>query len=640
MVVRYYQFMSYNMQEFPKYLHTAGKITVLTSLIGVAVFAVIFLLNVGEEKLQQAVAQVATTSITVLNVPPDWTVDAQELSESSTSTPTNSGDVVTWIATGTDSNSAPYFLLVCDTANVPTANAAAGPGSLGTAPPSCSPTSTVQWAVSASTTSGTQASAATTTLEAFAESNVWYAWICDDDPVNPRCNAASKQGTATTASPFNVNHRPSFTAYSDDSGKLPGETVTFTATSTDTDSVDVADTMQLHVCSTASFSATSSTCNATTLATSTFATLGAGTPTLLTATYTIPIPMRDTNYGAYGYVVDVHGHHASGGQQGVDSVLTVSNATPYVLGGDITLNGGADMTLTVEAAETTGFELYFDVTDDNSCDDASGNDEVIGYEVSVFRSTIGTTSCDTAGEYDANNCYTSTVATTTWNLACTASSTSCTFGVDGTDRTQRFDCTFPLWYIADPTDGGATNTVHYATDWSAAVAGVDDDFATGTLATSSIRQELSSFLALALDTATIPFGALEPGDRTDPLLATTTIRAVGNVGLDELLSGQSMCGTYTSAVTCPNSASSTINDNFQVFATSSVTYGNASSSGFVLSSTTPVELEIDIRKSTSTVTQQTGVTFWGIEVPISITLSGAYTGENTFTAKTAEPADW
>jgi len=627
------------MQEFPKYLHTAGKITVLTSLIGVVVFAVVFLLNIGAQEFQHVEAQIATTSITVLNTPPAWTVDAQEETESSTSTPTNSGTSTTWIATATDSNAAPYFLLICSTSNAATATAAAGPAFLGTAPPTCN--GGTQWAVSASTTSGTQATAATTTEESWAESNDWFAFVCDDDPVNPRCNSTVKQGTATTASPFNVNHRPTFSAYSDDSGKLPGEVVTFTATSTDNDSVDVADTMQLHVCSTASFSATNTSCNALTLATSSFATLGAGVDTLLTATYTITIPTRDTNYGAFGYVVDVHGHLASGGQQGTDSVLTVSNALPTVSGSDITLNNGADMTLTQEAAETTGFELYFNVTDNNSCDAVGGTnyDEITGYEVSVFRSTVGSSSCAVAGDYDANNCYTSTVATTTWDLACTASTTSCTHDVDSTDRTLRYDCTFPLWYIADPTDGGATNTVHFATDWSAAVSGVDE-VATGTMATSSIRQEVVSFMALALDTATIPFSDLEPGNRTDPLLATTTVRAVGNVGLDELLSGEAMCGTYTSAVTCPNSASSTINENYLVFATSSVSYGNATSSGFTLSSTTYKELEVNIEKSTSTVTQKSGVTYWGIEVPVAITLSGLYTGENTFIGKTAEPADW
>lgn len=626
--------MSYNMQELPKYLHTAGKITVLTSLVGVVVFAVAFLLNVGAQELQKVEAQgVATTTITVLNTPPEWTVDAEEESESSTTTPTNSGDEVAWVATGTDSNGAPYFLLICDTANLPTPNAAADISSLGTAPPDCSATSTVQWAVSTSTLSGLQARAATTTLESFAESNDWYAWICDDDPVNPRCNAIAKQGTSTTASPFNVNHRPLFTLFTDDSPKLPGEVVTFYSTSSDTDTVDASDTVQLFVCSTNSFSATSSSCNGTTLASST---LQAADPS---ATYTIVIPTRDQNYGAYGFVVDNHGHVSTGPAQGTDSVLTVANATPFVLGGDITLNNGANMVLTVAEGETTGFEVYFNASDNNSCVNASAGDEITGYELSVFRTNIagGFVSCDTSGEYDANSCYTSTVATTTWNIACTASTTSCT---GATDLTMRYDCTFPLWYIADPTDGGATNTVHFASDWSAAVAAVDDNNATGTMATGTIAQEVASFLSLALDTLSIPFGALEPGDLTDPLVATTTVRATGNVGMDELLSGEAMCGTYTSAVTCPNSASSTISEYYQVFATSSVTYATASTSGFRLSSSTQNELEVNVLKSTATSSQETGVTFWGIEVPISITLAGAYTGENTFYGKVGEPSEW
>jgi len=630
--------MSYNMQELPKYLHTAGKITVLTSLLGVFVFAVIFLLNVGAKELQKVEAQAgnATTSITVLNTPPAWTVDAEEESGSSTTTPTNSGDEVSWVGTGTDSNSAPYFLLICDTANTPTPNAASSSNDLGTAPPDCSATSTVQWAVSASTTSGTQARAATTTLESFSESNIWYAWICDDDPVNPRCNAASKQGTGTTSSPFNVNHRPSIAAFSNDSPALPGTNIVFSATSSDTDTVDTADTMQLHVCSTNSFETSSSSCSAVTLATSTYS---AGTPVAQTATYAVGVPFRDNDYAAYAFVIDEHGHVASA-SLGSATEITVSNAVPYVNGSDITLNNGSDLTLVTEAGETTGFEIFFNVTDDNSCDNTDDDDEITGYELSVFRSTIGSSSCDAPGDYDANNCYTSTVATTTWNLSCTASTTSCTFADDGLDRTQRFDCTFPLWYIADPTDGGATNTVHYATDWSAAVTGVDDNNATGTLATSTIAQELESFSIMSLDTAAIPYGALEPGDRTDPLLATTTVLATGNVGIDQQLTGEAMCGTYTSTTTCPNSASSTIPETYQVFATSSVTYGTATSSGYILSSSTQTELELDVEKSTSTSLQAFGVTFWGIEVPSSITLAGAYTGENTFYVKVAEPADW
>jgi hypothetical protein len=616
--------MSYNMKELPRYIETAGKITVITALLGVVVFAVVFLLNLGAKEFQHAEAQsTATTTVTVLNTPPQWTVDAQEETESSTSTPTNSGQQVAWIATATDSNSEDYYLLICSASTTPTAH----PG----AAPTCGAGAT-QWAVSPRASSSQQARAATTTTESFAEQNIWVAWVCDFVATNPRCNSTYKQGTGTTSSPFNVNHRPTFTAFSDNSPKLPGEAVTFSATASDADVVPSNDTVKLFVCSTNSFATTTDTCSATTLASSTFS---ASNPT---ANYTIVIPTQDQNYGAYGFVVDNHGHEASGGSQGTDSVMTVSNATPTVNAAQITLNDGSDITLTTEAGETTGFDLQFVATDNNSCENASASDEITDYILSVYRSGVGSSTCDgTAGSYDPNNCYPSGVATTTWNLTCTASTTSCG---GATDTTQVYDCTFPLWYVADPTDGNATNTVYFSEDWRAAVSAIDDDGATSTYTQSSIGQELLSFLSLTLNTLSIPFGQLEPGQQTDPLIATTTILATGNVGLDELLTGESMCTTYTSAVTCPNSATSTIAEDNQVYATSSVSYASAQGAGNILSSTTQNELELNAPKSTATSTQGQGITYWGINIPASITLAGAYTGENTFYGKVGEPADW
>ena len=43
--------MSYNMKELPHYINTAGKITVITALLGVFVFAVAFFLNLGAQEL-------------------------------------------------------------------------------------------------------------------------------------------------------------------------------------------------------------------------------------------------------------------------------------------------------------------------------------------------------------------------------------------------------------------------------------------------------------------------------------------------------------------------------------------------------------------------------------------------------------
>ncbi len=618
--------MSYNMKELPHYINTAGKITVITALLGVFVFAVAFFLNLGAQELNHAEAQSqATTSVTVLNTPPQWTVDAQELTESSTTTPTNSGSPVQWIATATDSNAESYYLLICDGSTAPTAN----PG----AAPTCGGGS-LQWAVSSLTISGTQATAATTTTEVapFNEQNDWFAWVCDSVLVNPRCNASFKQGTGTTSSPFNVNRRPTFTAFWDDSPVLPGATVTFTATSSDPDTVPTNDTVQLIVCSSSNFSTSTDTCDDLTLATST---LSASDPT---ATYVIPIPTQDQNYAAFGFIVDNHGHEASGATQGTDSVLTVDNAAPSINAAQITLNNGGDITLTQESGETTGFTLSFVATDNNSCENSSATDEIVDYALSVYRSGVGTTSCDASGEYNANNCYTSTVATTTWNLSCAATTTPSDCG-GATDTTQTWECTFPLWYIADPTDQASTS-LYAGEDWRAAVSAIDDDSAVSVFTQSAIGQDLNAFLSMALDTLAIPYGSLEPGQQTDPLSATTDIRATGNVGIDELLTGESMCINYSTSVTCPNSSTSTIAESFQVYATSTVSYGTATATGNTLSSTTNKRLDLNVFKSTATSTQATGTTYWGIHVPITLTLAGSYTGENTFYAAVSNPNQW
>jgi hypothetical protein len=150
--------------------------------------------------------------------------------------------------------------------------------------------------------------------------------------------------------------------------------------------------------------------------------------------------------------------------------------------------------------------------------------------------------------------------------------------------------------------------------------------------------ELISFTALDLITAQIPYGSLEPGEDSGTLSATTTILSVGNTGIDQEVIGESMCGTFSVGNECDVSATSTVPENQQKFASTSLSYG----SGFALalSSSTNQEVELDVNKTTSTSTPNTGVTYWGIAVPISITLAGSYQGLNTFIAVTAEAANW
>lgn len=598
-----------------------GRITILAVIVICAAIFFAAFINFSGINFQTVNADDITTSITVLNTPPQWNVDAQEQSESSTASPTNSGSVITWVATGNDPSDSDYYLLICNSTSTPTANASA--------PPTCGGGQANQWAVSAATTDMTQASAATTTTASFAETNNWYAWICDGDPSLPRCNTTYKTGTGNTASPFIVNHRPTFTAYADDSPVNPGAMVTWTTTASDSDTAGGADTVTLFVCKSNDF--TGSACGGGgTWATSTSS---ASNPT---ATTTITIPYQDQNYAAYGYVIDNHSHAASGGSQGTDSVLTVSNVAPSVTAATISLVDTDDvgnLELITPAATSGTYKVQFTAVDNNSCQNASTGDEVASAIANVYRSGVTQTGCDTAGEYNANNCY--VAASPSFDISCTQDGGTCS---GSSDSDSTWTCNFDLWYIAEPTDGtSATDSTWWNQNWLASVQLTDDDSATSTLTEATSGNELVSFMAFDVATTTISYPSLEPGSDSTTLSAVTDLVARGNVGLDENLYGDGMCTTWTAPDSCPVSATSTIPVGQQEFATSSVAYGSGTS---LPASTTPAELEINVLKSTSTSTQATANTYWGIAVPGTITMSGSYSGQDTITAIKGEAQQW
>lgn len=620
--------MLYNLTEKSNYIQTAGKITIAAAISGVLIFAFIFLFNAGKTELMKVEAQSATTTITVLNTPPQWVTLAYEEFESSSSTPTNSGTSTVWVALADNSGNAPYFLIVCSGTATPTPYAAASSTALGTAPPRCS--SGVQWGVSTATVASTQARVSTTTTEVGAftgEVLPWYAWVCDDDPVNPRCNNTYSQGlNATNSSPFHVNFRPVLTSATSTSPVNPGAVLTFTSTSTDGNIVRGPDNLFLYVCNGNDFVPSTRSCVSGVLAsTSGSITSNAG------AAFTLPSVVQDDAYDAYVFLIDQYNHPASGGFYAQNIGYVVNNVAPTLDLASVSINGGADISLT-EGIEQTGYTLNFTTSDANSCVNYSNQPEMRNYVLSLLRSGVGTSTCNgTAGSYNPNNCYPSGVATTTWNLSCTASTTSC--GGDNTNPLQPWSCTFPLWFVTDPTDA---NSYYEIESWVASIAGVDDNNATGTSSIGTNDVDVISLPALDLLYSEIPYGALEPGDDSGTLTASTTVISVGNTGLNQNLEGEAMCPGFSVGNPCPGSSSSTIPEYQQEFATSSVSYG----SGTNLSSTTPQLLETRIRKSTSTSALSSGITYWGIGVPIEITVAGAYTGLNTFYAVSSATSTW
>lgn len=634
--------MLYNKEEHSRYVMMAGRISIAASIIGFAVFMVAFMVDVGSQEISQRVSaqQTASTTLTVLNTPPAFTVEAYEATQSSSTNPTNSGDEMRWEAVGEDSNSAPYFLLICSTNATPTPQAAANLASLGTAAPECG-AGAIQWAVSTSTVSGELAFAATTTeptaTSQFDEQNDWYAWVCDDDPFLPRCNDVPTQGvSATSSSPFFVNNRPNFTVFSNDGPVDPGGSLTFQSTSSDPDTVGGNDTVTLVVCAGAGdYNTTTNDCDSNFLASTTIPVTADAS-----AVYTLPAIVQDQLYNAHGFIVDEHGHEASSNP--IAATFTVNNVAPEILGGDILLqDASSTLVLAVPGGETTGFTLDFTVRDANSClqaDNITSEISDSNYVVSLYRDDLQSTStCDgvTGGQYDPNHCYTTAEPQSVWNLDCTASTTQCT---SNTQDALSFECTFPLWFVADPTDNGPQTPAAFESDiWSVAVAGVDNDNATGTMTKADISKDIVSFTALELLTEEIVYGALEPGQNTASFNPTTTVLSVGNTGLDQEVRGESMCDAAEFALgLCSSSPTSTIPAAEQEFSSSPFAY----TAGTDLASTTNQEVELNVAKTTSTTTPNNGITYWGIAVPASIQLAGNYTGLNTFVGVVSEAGEW
>jgi hypothetical protein len=574
-----------------------------------------------------AIAQsTATTTVNVLNTPPNWTENAFENPVSSTSSPTNAGSPVTWNAIGTDPNSDAYYLLICKTSGLPTANNSAAP--------TCNGGGGNQWAVSTSTNSGATSTAVYTTLAGDAQSNAWFGWICDGNAGGAQCNTTFEQGpgsaTSSNSSPFIVNHRPVFSSFINNSPAIPGAVVTWTATASDTDNfVGATDTIQLFVCKATDFTGTS--CGAG----GTYCSSPTSSVNLNpTCTSSIAIPTQDKGYSSFGYIIDQHLFAASGGAQATNATETVSAVAPTIASSSINLlNVGGSSTplsLTNPGGQTSGFQSTFTVTDNNSCLSPTGGQEVATASIDVYRSGVGLGSCQTSGNYNPSSCYPAPVGTSTWNLTCTQNGGSCS---GSSSVTSAWTCTFPLWYVADPTDGSATTTQFPGTGWYAAAQATNYLGTAGTLVQGATTNTVLSFLASQLNTPGISFGALPPGSTTPTLAASTTLSELGNLGLNETLYGLDMCSNFPG---CPVSTTSTIPVGSINYGTSSVAYA----SGVSLLTNPGALLAVQIQKSTSTATSSLGATFWGLSVPGTIQLSGAYTGQNTFVAVRSAPSTW
>ncbi len=660
-VVRLFYTMPNEFRAFWQWLTTpeldAGKVTLVTVLSVAILCATTFFgyFRLFTPQIAEAVStSTVVTTVTVLNTPPVWVVQAHETVPSATTTPTNAGNIVYWQATANDSGSDPFYLLLCKTNGTPFASS--------TTTPSCAGGATNQWNVSAvsTTTGNTVVWTSTTTLDKFLvgvgpfdnESNAWYAWVCDNNASGAACSSSYTQGDPgfpNGNSPFVVNHAPLFFSLSNSGNVNPGSPESWTVVATDTDTIRGGDALHIVACKSSGLVNTIYCDSNGTWATSTAA-LATSTNVTISTSTTIAIPAQDKSYNAYVYLYDNNSLVAGVGTtslEGSNSSFNVNNITPTI-NTAFTSVGATSTDIILDRAHATTTRTYyveFIVTDNNSCQNASSGNEISSATSSIYWSNIsgGAAACTQSSQYNTNQCYLTANNDADIGWSCQQDTSGAVTG-DGcsgpTDSTVGWYCTMHFWSNATSTDADATN-------WRASAQVVDDNYATSSRADSTNGTELDQFLAFNVATTSIAYGGMQPGNSTSPFVQTSPLASWGNVGIDENLYGDHMCTNWTAVDSCYTGSTSSIPYFFQQFATSSLNYNATTSANYLTygtralqASTSPFQLHINVQKTTATTTPKTKDTYWGIQVPSMITLSGAYTGQDSIIAVTSSSTAW
>jgi len=555
------------------------------------------------------------TSVTVGNAAPNWTADAQESAESSATNPTNAGQDVSFVATGTDPNGDQYYLAVCKAAGITPVNGDAPTCNNGT------------WDVSDATDSASQATATYSTSESDDPSNAWFAYICDGHATAAACNATVKQGSGNTASPFVVNHGADFTAVADAADPVnPGATVTITTTASDPEGAETDDTLTLYVCKVAGATSSGCTggaadewCHDTSSPTS--------DPTCnwtmnIAKTNSVTSGSCEGSYNYYPYIFDNHGFAATatGGQQGVVKTNTVNNVKPVV---DSIAWDSSPLTLVSEES-TTDLTATATVHDDNGCGDIdSGASDTY---VDAYRSSVTHGSCDAAGEADYDSCY---------PIVDSAAPTGCG---GGTDISVSIVSTISFQYHADST---VADSEYPGDTWIITMIAKDEALASDAVSATGVEMDMFTAYDFHETYDELTFGTLSEGEASSSDVVIR-MEATGNVGLDEEVSASDSVGYMcTDYPTCSGSGGEyRFEDEQEKY---DLTGSKAWADMDYVLDTTATERELNCEKTTDSgggsVTQGYQDTFWRIKIPDG-QAADSYTGKNTIAGVTGESVNW
>lgn len=541
--------------------------------------------------LARAQQDVATTTVEVQNAPPSITTDPAEVPSSTSTTPINLGDRIAFTVTAHDVESNNYQLVICNSDSIV-------PDASGGNNHHCGD---VTFATSTFVASDAQATAYYSVADPAdnpgAESDEWYAFVCDNHATQADCSEVGNQGSAPgsgdDSSPFFINHAPAFTSVSTtDDNKDPGEDYTITAVVTDGDSEGGVDELRMYVCSTDSW-ATSTGCTADQYC---YATSTSPNISCTYATGTIAI---DGDWDYYTFVKDWHDMPATGNSQ--TNTYTVNNVAPSV--SSVLINGTQDIELNMRGMnEVVASSSSVSITDNNGCQDILGATSTI-----YWSSATGEYGCS----QDDNDCY------PIGSVNCEAVAGTC--GDTSPDATMAYICTTTIAYHAIPTDGSGGNYPYGGTNWLAALTAYDE--ALSNTATSVTGVDVVTLSALDVSEDEVPYGTVKGGQNTGDSNATTTVLNLGNSPLDSGIDVNDMDKDDLSA--------NLIEAENQYFGTSTFTYGSGNTF-YVEEASSTLQLDIDAVKPTSD-TLVSDQIFWGIGIPAGKP-SGTYTGMNTFSA--------
>lgn len=569
-------------------------VLVMICLVSLAVGGFSFNLNFDWLKINQkgflsvepqaAKADTATTTVSVKNAPPMFTVGPTENPTSTSTSPVNVGASIGFQGTGNDGESNDYWLLVCS------GNRATS--TIGN-PPTC--VASTQFCISNKASSSVSTSCTYSSVtDPGSETQAWYAFVCDDNAGDPSCSAAS-QGTGNGGSPFYVNHGPRISrVYTSVDNQDPGGTFTIFASSTDSDVMGGVDDLEMYACSTNSWTVLGG-CGATTLC------MGTSTTPDVSCNY---IDTAPTPHGAYSYYVFLKDWHnlASTHGNGTSSSYTVNNVAPAV--SNVSLNRGQNISLNIKgAADIIVRASSTSVTDNNGCTD------LVSATSTIYLGTVAGGADCTANN---NNCYRSTSA------FCSLRDCS---GSD--DATATYVCSTTMAFYTIPTDADSAAST---TSWYARITASDATLSGSGSYTTLNGVEVVSTAALAVNENNIAYGTVQAGGNTGSVNATTTIVNYGNTPIRTDVTGDDMLrnGVGPAFIGIENQQHSLV-----PFA-----YG----AGTNTSSTTADTVATDIGRPTSA-TDVSDQILWGIAVPFA-TPSDLFRGTNTFTVVEYKYGTW